>query len=361
MAKSTQKHRPKARNNSAHSSLESYFERIYHSLEERNDEYRQLKKYMRVHEECSMLLALEQTLNIAADHIYEINITRHLNIQALLAYAQHVNKKNTVVKNYLRGKAFSPQVQLLHELTKQLHIIATHSVQIVRKINRCKDLIPIIKTLLQMPDQEDLGHDPVLLEISRLLQDNITDPPLLSLKAMLSHQGVDKETESLHFEHLNDVSDKLIGLLNDKLLLVIGVSEILNEGIEDDAGHDIPAEQRLPDELRVLFLTASTLDVLQKICELRDHIKQVFSATKQYLQLQNHPKLDVKVRQLLRVGENNVTDVVKKLALLLQGFAPKVTDLSSYIEPLNLPVVLRMAYHLIYEKANRVWENPYPI
>lgn len=361
MAKSTQKHRPKARNNSAHSSLESYFERIYHSLEERNDEYRQLKKYMRVHEECSMLLALEQALNIAADHIYEINITHHLNIQSLLDYAQHINKKNTVIKNYLHGKAFSSQVQLLHEITKQLNIIITHSGQIVRKLNRCKELIPVIKVLLKMQDEEDVGHDPVSLEISRLLKDNITEPALLSLQAMLRKYGLAEQTDNLNFEHLNDASDKLIGLLNDKLLLVIGVSEILSEGIEDDATHDVPADQRLPDELRVLFITSSTLDVLQKMCELRDHIKQIFNATKHYLQLQAHPKLDVKVRQLLKVGDNNVTDIVKKLALLLQGFSPKVTDLSTYIEPLNLPIVLRMAYHLIYEKANRTWENPYPI
>jgi hypothetical protein len=360
MAKSTSKQRPKARNNSAHASLEGYFERIHHSLEDRSEEYRQLRKYMRVHEECTMLLAIEQALNIVADHVYEINIDRLLDAPALTQYVQVLNKRNTLIKNYLRGKPFSPQVQLLHELTKQLHTIITSASQIARKMNRCHELIPILKVLLSMQDQEEEArHDPVLIEISRLLQENLTEPPLITLKALLSKQGLDKHKAILHFEHLNDVSDKLIGLLNDKLLLVISVSEILIEGIEDDGSHDVPVEQRLPDELRVLFLAMSTLDILYKLYEFRDLIKTIFAATKQYLQLQDHPKIDKKVQQMLKTGENNVNENVKQLARLLQNSTSTLNDLAAVIEPLNIPLILRMTHQLIYEKANRTWENPY--
>ncbi|OUD15519.1 hypothetical protein [Thioflexithrix psekupsensis] len=361
MAKPIPKNRPKARNNTAHASLETYFERIHHSLEDRDEEYRQLKKYMRVHEECSMLLAVEQALNIAADHIFEINLTHTLDPSLASTSIQNMNKKNTLIKNYLRGKEFSPQIQLLHEITKDLHQIVVHGTQIVRKINRCTELIPIIKSLLKMQDQEDLAHDPVLLEISRLLKENITEPPLLSLKALLSKQKTAKSMDVLTFEDLNDVSDKLIGLLNDKLLLIIGVSETLMEGIEYDPSHDVPAEQRLPDELRVLFLAMSTLDILQKMTELRDSIKQIFTVTKHYLQLQEHPKLDPKIKQMLKAGDGNVHEAVTQLAKLLQRFSPHIAELASYADPLNLPIILRMTHHLIYEKANRVWENPYQI
>ena len=66
--------KPKSRNNAAHASLQSYYDRIANSLEDRVADFVQMRKYIRVYEEAQKLLEIEKALNIAAGSIYEISM-----------------------------------------------------------------------------------------------------------------------------------------------------------------------------------------------------------------------------------------------------------------------------------------------
>ncbi len=353
---------PKARNRSAYSSLSGYFERIYHSLADRSEEYRLMRKYMRVNEEAEILLSIERVLDSVADKVYEIQLHNKISETQVQQLMQILNKRVIHLKHYLQGKTFSIQIQLLQEMIKHSQLTINLSLQCFRKLNRIEELIPIIKALLRKKDaHDDIVHDPVVQEITAILREKLDEPSLESLKNTLLQQHVDLKRDDgrLHFEHLNDVSDKLIGLLNDKLLVVIGVSEVLIEGVEDDGGHDVQANQRLPDELRVLFLANSTLEVLAKIKEIKDTLKLLFASTKNFLAFLEHPKLDEKLRKQLKAGDNNLYEPIIQLAKKWQIIANEVNEPATIIEKLNLPHVMQLAYSLVYEKSRRIWENPY--
>ncbi|MDY6991399.1 MAG: hypothetical protein SVR94_02170, partial [Pseudomonadota bacterium] len=232
----------KARNNAAHASLQSYFDRISHSLEDRISEYVQMKKYIRIYEESQKLLEIEKAINIAAGSIYEINIDKKLDINALNQLIQLLNKRNRALRSFIQGKSPSLQIKLLFQISKHLQIIITNLLQIEKNLSRINEVIPIIKVIVKMRDKEDnREYDPVLKTINDALTTSIHEPNLTQIRMTLQEERINTSQydAKLHFEFLNDVSDKLIGLLNDKLLLIIGISEFLIAGIEDDGANDV--------------------------------------------------------------------------------------------------------------------------
>ena len=365
---------PKARNNSAHASLQSYFDRISHSLEDRVGEYVQMKKYIRVYEESQKLLDIEKALNIAAGSIYEINIERKLDVNSLKKLLVSLKEKNKTLVSLMQRKPQSLQLKLLSQISKNILLITNNLLRINKHITRINELVPVLKALLKLQDREDNDlNDPVLLEISNALTVSINEPNLTGIKTMLEKEKFDlsKYNATLKFEQMNDVSDKLIGLLNDKLLLVIGVSEFLIAGVEDDGANDITAEQRMPDELRVLFLASSVFDIIYRVKEIRDGIKAIFANIKVFLQIMNSDRLENQHKVLLKNGDNSVHDVLagntpKILQRIKKAIIEVVPGLDAFalklkLDTLDLEKVMKMTYGLIYEKANRIWENPYEI
>lgn len=371
--KNPQSRVPKARNNAAHTSLQNYFDRVSNSLEDRINEFLLMKKYTRVYEESQKLLEVEKTLNIAAGSIFEINVDHKIDCQAISQAMKLLNSKNTAIKKFLQGKPFSTQVQYLHEVSKHLQNIVTHTTQITDNIMYINEIIPIIKALLKKKDKEgNIEHDPLLSEIKRALQENIRQPKLSTIKELLAKENVNLETfdTKLRFEHLNDVSDKLIGLLNDKLLLVIGISEVLIAGVEDDGMNDVDAKQRLPDELRVLFLASSTLNIFCKVKEIRSSIKVIFSSVQLFLKILESGKLGVKIDSLLRGGQDSIQNIVVNNTKNLKRLTPVINEIATNLDALDLKLklntldlskIIRMAYGLIYEKTFKTWENPYDV
>jgi len=326
MKKKTPKN-PKARNNSAHASLQS----------------------VRVYEESKKLLDIEKTINIAAGSIYEINVDQKLDVNAMKPLMQSLDDKNKALKSYIKGKPQSLQLKLLSQVSKNIHIVNNHFPRINKHITRVNEVIPIIKALLKLPEKES----------------NYENDPILEKEQIKLSQYDAK----LQFEQMNDVSDKLIGLLNDKLLLIIGVSEFLIAGVEDDGANDVAAEQRLPDELRVLFLASSVLYIIYRIKEIRDSIKTIFNSIKLCLQIMNSDRLESQYKALLKNGNNSVYNILsnttpkvlqrtkKAIIEIVPGL--DALDLKLKLDTLDLETVMKMTYGLIYEKANRIWENPY--
>jgi transcription termination factor NusB len=331
-----------------------------------------MKKYVRVYEESKKLLDIEKTINIAGGSIYEINIEKKLDEAAINQLVITLEEKHKELKAFIQGKQLSLPIKLINQVAKSIASIVQNIQQLNNHLTRINDLIPVIKALLKMQDREsNYENDPILIEISNALTVSIDEPNLSEIKATLEKERVElsQYDAKLYFEHLNDVSDKLIGLLNDKLLLIIGVSEFLIAGVEDDGANDIPASQRIPDELRVLFLASSTLDIISRVRQIRDGIKSIFNSIKLCLQIIGSERLESKFKAPLKSGSENVE-------LLLSSTTPKVLqrvkksiielvpgleafELKLKLETLDLEVVIRMTYGLIYEKANRIWENPY--
>ena len=358
--------KPTARNSSAHKALQNHFLRIASTLEDKISEFLKMKKYTRVYNEALELLEIKKTIDLAAGRIFEIHLKNKLNTQLLNQLMQLLNSKNTAIKSYIQGKPITLQIKLLHELSKNINKIIISVTQITRDVDRLNDIIPVIKALLKSKDiEEDHEHDPLLLEITKALKKNVTEPALTDIKIVLQKNQVDVNTydQRLHFEHFNDVSDKLIGLLNDKLLLVLSISEMLvAEDMEDEEdAHDIPANQRLPDELRVLFLAMSTLDILYKIQEMRDSIKIVLASTRFYLQIFDSGKLESRVKSILNTGNHNIHELTLQTAKIIQKFESFINELVIKIDPLKVSKSIKLSHSLIYEKSHRVWENPYRI
>ncbi len=374
MRKKELKQVPKARNNAAHASLQSYFDRISHSLEDRVGEYVQMKKYVRVYEESQKLLDIEKALNIAAGSIYEINIERKLNMDSLKTLMLSLKEKNKTLVSLMQRKPQSLQLKLLSQISKNILLITNNLLRINKHITRINDLVPVVKALLKLQDREDNDvNDPILLEITNALTVNIDEPSLAGIKTVLEKEKIElnKFNAALKYEQMNDVSDKLIGLLNDKLLLVIGVSEFLIAGVEDDGANDIVAGQRMPDELRVLFLASSVFDIIYRVKEIRDGIKTIFGNIKVFLQIMNSDRLENQHKVFLKNGNDSVHDVLatntpKILQRIKKAIIEVVPGLDAFalklkLDTLDLDKVMKMIYGLIYEKANKVWENPYEI
>ena len=238
---------PKARNNAAHASLQSYFDRISHSLEDRVSEYVQMHKYIRVYQESQRLLDVQKAINIAAGSIYEINVEKKLDPHTMHDIVQKLNKKTKALKNFIQGKPVTTQIKLIEQTTKSIQLIVTNLLQIHKHIQRINEVIPVLKVLLKIKDKEGTHqNDPTLIEISNALANSIHEPNLNAIKVILQNErvNVDEYDAKFNFENFNDVSDKLIGLLNDKLLLIIGISEFLIAGVDDDGANDVSAKER---------------------------------------------------------------------------------------------------------------------
>jgi hypothetical protein len=362
----------KARNNAAHASLQSYFDRISHSLEDRLSEYVQMKKYVRIYGESKKLLEIEKAVNIAAGSIYEINIDKRFDTASMKQLLKLLEEKTKELTGLIRNKPKTLQFKFVHQVIKSIHIVMNNLIQINKNINRVNELIPIIKALLKMPDKEsNYDNNAILLEINNALSVSITEPNLTEIKNGLTKERIDlaQYDARLLFEHMNDVSDKLIGLLNDKLLLIIGISEFLIAGVDDDGANDVTAIQRLPDELRVLFLASSLFDIIYRIKQIRENIKGIFNNIKLCLQIMNSDRLESQFQGALKGGTPSVYELLaSNTPRLLQRIKKSIIEtapgldaleLKLKIDTLDLNTIIRMTYGLIYEKANKVWENPY--
>jgi len=372
MRKKTTKN-PKARNNSAHASLQGYFDRISNSLEDRLSEYVLMRKYVRIYQESQKLLEVEKSINTAAGSIYEINIDKKLDVEAMKQLMRSLDEKNKTLKRALKQKKIQPlQLKLLTQVSKNILVIINHLMRINKHVARVNEVIPVVKALLKLSEKENnYENDPILVEISNALTVSIDEPNLTNIKAQLEKENIDlsQYDARFNFEQMNDASDKLIGLLNDKLLLIIGISEFLIAGVDDDGANDVSAFQRLPDELRVLFLASSVLDTIYRVKEIRDSIKIIFNSIKLFLQILNSERLGSQYQAFLKNGDNNVHDLLSNIApSVLQRLKKAIIEivpgldafeLKLKIDTLDLETVRKMTYGLIYEKSNRIWENPY--
>jgi len=366
---------PRARNNAAYSSLQNYFDRISSSLEDRVGEYLQMKKYIRVYEESKKLLEIEKAINIAAGSLYEINMEKKLDADSLKQLIQSLEAKNKALKSFIQQKKpQSLQLKLLTQILKNINLIILTLKHFYKNIIRMNEVIPVIKALLKKQEKENhQENDPVLIEISNALALSIEEPNLVQIKVMLENEQIamSQHDAKLHFEKINDVSDKLIGLLNEKLLLIIGVSEFLIAGVDDEGANDVVVEQRLPDELRVLFLASSVFNMIHRLKELRNGMKIIFNSIKMCLRIMNSNKLASQSEAILKLGDNNISDllsnsipsVLQRSKKAIVEISPSLDafDLKLKLDTLELETVIRMTNGLIYEKANRIWENPYDI
>lgn len=363
---------PKARNNAAFASLQGYFDRISHSLEDRVSEYVQMNKYVRVYEESQKLLDIQKTINISAGSIFEINLDKRLDVSATHQLVQTLHKKNKALRSFMQNKPLTTQLKLLDQVSRGLHNVTVNLLQIQKDIARVNEVIPVIKAILKVKDKE--GHhenDPLLIEINNALTNNITEPNLTEIKAILKQDYLNfsQYDARLAYEDFNDVSDKLIGLLNDKLLLIIGISEFLIAGVEDDGANDVGAKDRLPDELRVLFLGSSVLDILHKVKQIRGCIRNILTNIKLCVQIIDSDRLESKFKALLKNGEDNLYEMLalttprllQRVRKAIVEISPGLDalDLKLKLDTLDLTTVMNMTYGLIYEKSNRTWENPY--
>lgn len=364
MAKDAKKPtKPIARNNAARKSMQTYFKRVADSLQDKMLEYQQMKKCARVYDEAQELLRIQTTIDLAAASIFEINLSKKLDCQTVEQFTQLLNTKNLSIKEFIRGKPVTLQIKLLNELSKNIHKIALSLQQITKNLNRINEVIPVVKALLKKKDveEEDKEHDPLLLELSNALRMCLDEPNLSAIKAVLQQEKIDiaRYDSKFDFEHFNDVSDKIIGILNDKLLVAVEVSENLVAGIESEGTHDVNANQRLPDELRVLFLVESSLDILHKIKDIRSNIQILFASVKAYSQFVESDKLETKFKATFKNGDNNIHSLIALSVKHIQKLEPTISEIALKIEPFKLDESLQLTYALIYEKANRIWENPY--
>lgn len=368
---------PKSRNNSAFGALQNYFDRVSNSLEDRIPEYLQMRKYARVYAESRKLLEIGKTLNLAAGSIEEINLTNKLNGDNLRQFAELLNARSLPLRTYLQGKPLTNEVKLLHFVFKNLQQTIKALVTIHKNLKRINAVIPVINALLKLKETDsDKEHDPVLHEISIALKTNLTLPELDPIKIALIREGspFSEQLTRLGFEQINDVSDKLIGLLNDKLLVVLEASEVLINGIESDGVNDVGVDKRLPDELRVLFLAQSILDIFFKIREIRNCIKVIISFMNDLKDVLEGRKLDMKAEALLSLSDNLARDnsikdiVLKHLPSNLRRGVPVINEIATSLDALELKLrlntldltkILKMTYGLIYEKSTRNWINPY--
>jgi hypothetical protein len=363
---------PKARNNPARTSMSNYFERIANSLEDRIPEFLQMKKYTRVYAESQKLLEIERAIDIAAGSIYEINIdSKKLISDQLAQLAQTLNHKNQNIKQAFLGKDFSKRVQILHDASKHIQNIVIQTSRIVRHIDRINAIIPLIKAMLKLQDNENQDNTPILIAVSEALKKNLHEPLIDEIIDRMQQNNISlaKYDNKLNFEHLNDASDKLIGLLNDKLLLVIGISENLIAGVEDDGINDSNSEHRLPDELMVLFLVSSILDIFHRIREIRNCIKHISNSMKIIAKIMQTAQNDLKLRSLLHDGANSAYDItVKQIPTNLKRIIPVINEIATNLDALDLKLklhtldldkIIRLTNGLIYEKTNKIWENPY--
>jgi hypothetical protein len=360
------------RNKKALADFQRYFDRIADSLQDRVSEYMQMKKYIRVYEESNKLLGIDKTINTAAGSFYEINIDKKVNIDTMEHIIQSLDGKNKRLRTFIQKQPHSLQLKLLAQVYKNTLIITNHLQQINKNVARINELIPVIKAILKLPDKEDnFESDPILIGISNALAASIDEPCLNEIKAILIKEKKDPSqyNAKLNFEEINDVSDKLIGLLNDKLLVVIGVSEFLIAGVNDDAANDVPAENRMPEELRALFLASSILDILHRLKELKNAIKIIFNSIKLHLQIMQSEKLGNQYKSLLKNGDNSLHGLISttlpnalnRLKKMIIEIIPRLDafELKLKIDALDLDTAIRMTYSLIYDKTNKIWENPY--
>jgi hypothetical protein len=359
------------RNKKALADFQRYFDRIADSLQDRVSEYMQMKKYIRVYEESNKLLGIDKTINTAAGSFYEINIDKKVNIDTMEHIIQSLDGKNKRLRTFIQKQPHSLQLKLLAQVYKNTLIITNHLQQINKNVARINELIPVIKAILKLPDKEDnFESDPILIGISNALAASIDEPCLNEIKAILIKEKKDPSqyNAKLNFEEINDVSDKLIGLLNDKLLVVIGVSEFLIAGVNDDAANDVPAENRMPEELRALFLASSILDILHRLKELKNAIKIIFNSIKLHLQIMQSEKLGNQYKSLLKNGDNSLHGLISTLPNALNRLKKMIIEiiprldafeLKLKIDALDLDTAIRMTYSLIYDKTNKIWENPY--
>ncbi|MDD2815265.1 MAG: hypothetical protein PHP00_05940 [Thiotrichaceae bacterium] len=368
---------PKSRNNSAFGALQNYFDRVSNSLEDRIPEYLQMRKYARVYAESRKLLEIGKTLNLAAGSIDEINLTNKLNGDNLRQFAELLNARSLPLRTYLQGKPLTKEIKLLHFIFKNLQQTIKALVTIHKNLKRINAVIPVIGALLKLKENDsDKEHDPVLHEISSSLKANLMLPELDPIKIALIREGspFSDQLTRLGFEQINDVSDKLIGLLNDKLLVVLEASEVLINSIESDGVNDVSVEKRLPDEVRVLFLAQSVLDIFFKIREIRNCIKIIISFMNDLKDVLEGRKLDMKAEALLCLSDNSAKDnsirdiVLKHLPTNLRRGVPVINEIATSLDALDLKLrlntldltkILKMTYGLIYEKSTRNWINPY--
>ncbi|MEZ5671524.1 MAG: hypothetical protein R3E08_03745 [Thiotrichaceae bacterium] len=336
---------PRARNNPARTSLQNYFERISNSLEDRIPEYLLMKKYARIYGESQKLLEIERTIDIAAGSIYEINLDEKGLVSAGLDQAARLlNDKNALLKRTLQGKPVSDKNKLIQHVAAHIQRITNNLQYITRSIARINEITPILKALLKTKDKENYGENPLLIEISNALKKNIEEPNLAELRELMEKSSVSpvKFDSRLNFEHLNDVSDKLIGLLNDKLLLVISISETIIAGIEDDGINDVDASKRLPDELMVLFLASSILDIFRKIKEIRNCVKNISDSIKSYMAVMESGRLENNYKAFLLNGENSVHNVVARvIPTHLKRILPPINEVAANLDSIDLKLDLK--------------------
>jgi len=362
----------KERNKKALADFQRYFDRIADSLQDRVSEYMQMKKYIRIYEESNKLLSIDKIINTAAGSIYEINIDKKVNIDMMKHLIQSLGGKNKRLRTFIQKQPQSLQLKLLAQVYKNTLKITNHLQQINKNVAKINELIPVIKAILKLPDKEDnFESDPILIGISNALAASIDEPCLDEIKAILIKEKTDpsRYTAKLNFEEINDVSDKIIGLLNDKLLVAIGVSEFLIAGVDDDGANDVPAENRMPEELRVLFLASTILDILHKLKELKNAIKIIFNSIKLHLQIMQSEKLGNQYKSLLKNGDNSmhglisttVLNALNRLKKMIIEIIPYLDafELKLKLDALDLDTVIKMTYSLIYDKTNKIWENPY--
>jgi len=355
--------KPIARNNAARKSMHTYFKRVADSLQDKMFEYQQMKKCARVYDEAQELLRIQTTIDLAAASIFEINLSKKLDCPVVEQFAQLLNTKNLSIRDFIRGKPVTLQIKLLNELSKNIHKIAVSIQQITKNINRINEVIPIIKALLKKQEiaGNERAHDPLLTEIGNALKMSLDEPNLNEIRAILQQEKVDltRYDSKFHFEHFNDVSDKIIGILNDKLLVAVEVSETLVAGMENEGAHDVKSDQRLPDELTVLFLAENSLNILNRIKEIRENIKLLFTSIKLYSQFIESDKLETKFKATFKNGDNNIHSIISLSLKHIQKLEPAISEIAVKIELLKLDESIRLTHALIYEKVNRIWENPY--
>ncbi|MCK5720261.1 MAG: hypothetical protein KAH84_09990 [Thiomargarita sp.] len=373
MKKKNIKNNPKARNNNAHASFQSYFDRISNSLDDRIGEYMQMKKFVRVYEESNKLLDIDKTINTAAGSIYEINLEGKVNIANLKKIIQSLAVKNKVLRAFIQKNKLEPlQLKLLTQILKNSLIITNNLQKVYQHINKINEIVPVVKAILKLPEQEDnYENDPVLLEISEILSTCIDNPAIKDITLVLKKQKIDpsKYSAKFNFEDMNDVSDKLVGLLNDKLLVIINVSEFLIANVEDDGANDVSSDKRIPEEIRTLFLAASILNILYRIKELKSATKVIFNGVKLHNEMINSSKLQSHYKGLLKSGNDSIhNNIYVALPTNLQRFKKTIVELIPHLDAfqlklkldsLDIEIAMKMAYSLMYEKTNRMWENPY--
>ncbi len=326
--------KPSARNNKARHSFQRQFEAIFEALKSKVDEFEQMKKYIRVYKESNKLLKIEETIDIIAGNIYEIDFEKQWDVNALQPFIQRLDKTMKVLEAFIQNKPYTLQsIKTLQHISDNITIIINTFQQVNEYITRINDIIPVIKAILQLPDEEsNYRNTSVFTAIRHALITNIEIPDLSQIKIALNKEKLLSHYDAkLNFEHINDVSDKLIGLLNDKLLLLGAVSEFLDQGQESGDTHVI-ATQRLPDELNVLFLISNLFTIFYTIKEIKNCLIILFKVNKHSLKLIKSDQLESPYQSLLTRGNKNVyTLLSNRMPQLLKKIHSTILPLSQEI------------------------------